>query len=137
MAAIRLDGTPSSSSSTGGLPGLLLTETAHQRGPWLPHAHPPPRGIHETTIKARFEQGARTCRAEYALRAGTEGTVSQALDITGIRQARFRSLPKVLLQHVFSATAINIIQLDTHWTDQPLHRVRTSRLERLAYQLTS
>jgi hypothetical protein len=29
------------------------------------------------------------------LRAGVEGTINQALDITGIRRARYRGLPKV------------------------------------------
>ncbi|WP_370269602.1 transposase [Streptomyces sp. V4I8] len=62
---------------------------------------------------------------------------SPALDITGLRRARYRGLPKVRLQHAFSATAINIIRLDAHWTDRPLGRQRTSRLERLAYELTA
>ncbi|MBN0048242.1 transposase, partial [Streptomyces actuosus] len=65
-----------------------------------------------------------------------EGTVNQALDITGIRRARYRGLAKVSLQHAFSATAINIIRLDAHWTDTPA-RPRASRLERLAYRLTA
>ncbi|WP_185303136.1 transposase [Streptomyces finlayi] len=60
----------------------------------------------------------------------------QALDVTGIRRARYRGLPKVRLQHAFSATALNVIRLDAHWTDSP-RRTRTSRLERLAYRLTA
>ncbi|MFI8456957.1 transposase [Kitasatospora sp. NPDC085464] len=51
-------------------------------------------------------------QAKDALRAGVEGTISQALDVTGPRQARYRGLPKVSLQHAFSATAINITRLD-------------------------
>ncbi|MEV3915126.1 transposase [Streptomyces canus] len=50
---------------------------------------------------------------------GVEGTINQALDITGIRRARYRGLPKVRLQHAFSATALNVIRLDAHWTTGP------------------
>ncbi|MEU0664290.1 transposase [Streptomyces lavendulocolor] len=55
----------------------------------------------------------------------------------GIRQARYRGMPKVRLQHAFFATAINVIRLDAHWTDSPLRPTRASRLEHLAYQLTA
>lgn len=79
----------------------------------------------------------RKTQGPSALRAGVEGTINQAPDITGIRRARYRGLPKVRLQHTFSATALNIIRLDAYWTDKPLRRTRTSRLERLAYRLTA
>jgi hypothetical protein len=51
-----------------------------------------------------------------------------AVQITQIRHARYRGLPKVHLQHVFSAVAINPIRLDAWWTDHPLDRTRTSQL---------
>ncbi|MGW2207090.1 hypothetical protein [Streptomyces sp. NPDC001774] len=54
-----------------------------------------------------------------------------------MRRARYRGLPEVRLQHAFSATALNVIRLDAYRTDSPLRRTRTSRLERLAYQLTA
>ncbi|MEU5547515.1 transposase, partial [Streptomyces sioyaensis] len=96
-----------------------------------------PKEAHEALTQARTEQKTKTWKDKYALRAGIEGTINQALDVTGIRRARYRGLPKVRLQHAFSATAINIVRLDAHWTDQPLRRIRTSRLERLAYNLTA
>ncbi|MEU5431688.1 IS1182 family transposase [Streptomyces olivoreticuli] len=96
-----------------------------------------PEEAHDTLTRARTEQKTRTWKDKYALRAGIEGTINQALDITGIRRARYRGPPKVRLQHAFSATAINIIRLNAHWTDHPLRRVRTSRLEHLAYRLTA
>ncbi|MFC9331566.1 transposase [Kitasatospora sp. NPDC057015] len=99
-----------------------------------------PREVHEHVAAARAEQATDAWQATYALRAGVEGTINQALDITGLRRARYRGLPKVTLQHAFSATAINIIRLDAHWTsrrpDQP-RKPRTSRLSRLACQLTA
>ncbi|MGW2370442.1 transposase [Streptomyces sp. NPDC001667] len=96
-----------------------------------------PEEAHEALTRARTEQKSQTWKDKYALRTGIEGTINQALDITGIRRARYRGLPKVRLQHAFSATAISIVRLDAHWTDQPLRRVRTSRLERLACKLTA
>ncbi|WP_327417509.1 transposase [Streptomyces sp. NBC_01233] len=96
-----------------------------------------PQELHENLARARAEQKTDTWKNKYALRAGVEGTINQALGITGIRQARYRGLPKVRLQHAFSATALNVIRLDAYWTDNPLRRTRTSRLERLAYQLTA
>jgi hypothetical protein len=97
-----------------------------------------PRELHEAVTADRAEQKTDTWRAKYALRAGIEGTINQALDVTGLRRARYRGLPKVTLQHAFSATASNIIRLDAHWAShQPHHprKARTSRLSRLAYQL--
>ncbi|MEJ8632094.1 transposase [Streptomyces sp. MS2.AVA.5] len=96
-----------------------------------------PKELHENLARARAEQKTDTWKNKYAIRAGVEGTINQALDITGIRRARYRGLPKVRLQHAFSATALNVIRLDAYWTDSPLRRTRTSRLERLAYHLTA
>ncbi|MEY9988166.1 transposase [Streptomyces sp. V4I8] len=96
-----------------------------------------PRELHERTATARAEQDTESWRAKYALRAGVEGTVNQALDVTGIRRARYRGLPKVRVQHAFSATALNVVRLDAWWTTNPLHKPRTSRLERLNCRLAS
>ena len=96
-----------------------------------------PREIHEAAAAGRAEQKTGTWRARYALRAGIEGTINQALDVTGIRRARYRGLPKVRLQHAFSATALNVVRLDAYWSDHPLGRVRTSRLDQLAHRLTA
>jgi transposase len=96
-----------------------------------------PKELHENLARARAEQKTDTWKNKYALRAGVEGTINQALDITGIRRARYRGLPKVRLQHAFSATALNVIRLDAHWTTDPLTRPRHSRLERLSYRLSA
>jgi hypothetical protein len=96
-----------------------------------------PKELHETLAAARAEQKTDSFKTRYKLRAGVEGTINQALDVTWIRRARYRGLPKVRLQHAFSATAINIVRLDAYWSGHPLDRHRTSRLARLSYQLTS
>ncbi|WP_266328179.1 IS1182 family transposase [Kitasatospora sp. NBC_00240] len=95
-----------------------------------------PRELHETVTVARAEQNTDTWQARYALRAGVEGTINQALDVTGLRRARYRGLPKVSLQHAYSAAATNVIRLDAHWSEGP-RRPQTSRLTRLAHQLAA
>ncbi|MFG2848435.1 hypothetical protein ACGF12_35540 [Kitasatospora sp. NPDC048296] len=55
---------------------------------------------------------------------------------TSLRRARYRGLLKVSLQHAYSATAINVIRFDAHWTDRS-RRSRTSRITRLAHQLAA
>ncbi|MFC8015566.1 transposase [Streptomyces cinereoruber] len=101
-----------------------------------------PRELHENLARARAEQQTDTWKNKYALRSGVEGTINQALDITGIRRARYRGLPKVRLQHAFSATALNVIRLDAYWTDSPLRRPphqppRTPRLPAHRVTLTN
>jgi IS5 family transposase len=66
-----------------------------------------------------------------------EGTIHQAIAITGIRHARYRGLPKTRLQHAFSAIALNLTRLDAWWSNQPLDRTRTSHLARLDYTLAA
>jgi len=96
-----------------------------------------PRELHQALTAARTEQKTETWQAKYALRAGIEGTINQALDVTGIRRARYRGLPKVRLRHALSATALNVIRLDAHWSteDAPPALSRTSRLTRPSYRI--
>ena len=98
-----------------------------------------PRELHQALTAARTEQKTDTWQAKYALRAGIEGTINQALDVTGIRRARYRGLPKVRLQHAFSAAALNVIRLDAHWSTEgtPPALSRASRLTHLSYRLTA
>ncbi|MGX1915772.1 IS1182 family transposase [Streptomyces phaeochromogenes] len=96
-----------------------------------------PEEPHQALTRARTEQKTDIWKTKYALRSGIEGTINQALDVTGIRRARYHGLPKVRLQHAFSATAVNIVRPDAWWTAPPLRGPRTSRLERLSYRLTA
>jgi hypothetical protein len=78
-------------------------------------------------------------QTRYAIRAGVEDTIGQAVTITGTRRARYRGLHKTHLEHVFSATALNLIRLDAWCNGHPLDhtpnqpprspRVRPSRIK--------
>ncbi|MFC8849948.1 MULTISPECIES: IS1182 family transposase [unclassified Micromonospora] len=96
-----------------------------------------PRDLHHALTAARTRQNTDSWHDKYKLRAGVEGTINQTLDITGIRHARYRGLPKTRLQHVFSAIAVNLVRLHTWWTEHPLPTARTSNLQRLDHALAA
>jgi transposase len=90
-----------------------------------------PRDLHETLQHARAAQHTQPWKDRYKTRAGVEGTIHQATQVTGIRTARYHGLPKTRLQHHAAAAAINLIRLDAWWTSQSPGRTRTSHLQRL------
>jgi hypothetical protein len=96
-----------------------------------------PRHLHEALQTARVEQTTDVWKARYRARAGIEGTISQTVTVTGIRKARYTGIGKVHLEHVFAATAINLIRLNAWWTDTPLQRTRTTHLARLDLALAA
>jgi transposase len=90
-----------------------------------------PRDIHQAQLAARTAQDTRDFQARYALRAGVEGTIRQAIAVTGTRRARYRGLAKTRLEHAHAAAALNLIRLHAFWNGHPLDRTRTSHLARL------
>ena len=96
-----------------------------------------PRALHESLRAARTEQDTRSWQVKYRLRARVEGTIGQAVAVTGTRRARYRGLAKTHLEHVYSAAALNLIRVDAYWNDQPLDQHRTSHLARLERRLTT
>ncbi|MEO3781619.1 IS1182 family transposase, partial [Micromonospora sp. B11E3] len=66
--------------------------TASKRG--RRHLTLRPQELHEALARNRADQARKTWQDDYALRAGVEGTIGQAIAITGIRHARYRGLPK-------------------------------------------
>ncbi|WP_260695982.1 transposase [Streptomyces sp. IB201691-2A2] len=81
--------------------------------------------------QVRAEQSTEDWKARYAARAGVEGTIHQAVAVTGSRRTRYIGLAKTHLAHVFTAAAINLIRLDAWWSGHPLARTRTSHLAAL------
>jgi transposase len=97
----------------------------------------PPREVHHAQQAARATEKTEDWQARYATRAGVEGTIRQAVAVTGMRRARYRGLPKTRLEHVFSAAALNLIRLHAYWNGHPLDRTRTSHLTRLELALAA
>ena len=90
----------------------------------------PPRDQAQAQAAARTAQTTITFQADYARRAGVEGTMHQATS-HGARRARYRGLPKTRLDHTYMACALNLIRLEAYWTSTPLDRQRTTHLARL------
>ncbi|HUY47177.1 MAG TPA: transposase, partial [Streptosporangiaceae bacterium] len=96
----------------------------------------PPRDVAEAQAAARAAEKTIPFQADYARRAGVEGTMHQAAS-HGARRTRYRGLPKTRLDHVYMACAINLLRLHAYWTGTPLDRRRTSHLARLELSLTA
>ncbi len=86
-----------------------------------------PREEHEAVQAARQHQTTEEFAGRYRRRAGIEGTLAQGLQGCGLRQARYRTLPKVHLEHVATAVAISLQRLDDWWTETPRAPTRVSR----------
>jgi transposase len=95
-----------------------------------------PRDLAEVLAANRAQEKTASFRADYARRAGIEGTMHQAAS-HGARRARYRGLPKTSLDHAFMAVALNLIRLHAYWTGRPLDRHRTSHLARLELRLAA
>jgi len=107
------------------------TNSKHQRQLTLP-----PRDLAEAQAAARAAEKTTRFQADYARRAGVEGTMHQATS-HGARRARYRGLPKTRLDHVYMACALNLLRLEAYWTGTPLDRRRTSHLARLELGLAA
>jgi transposase len=90
------------------------------------------RAEHEAIQMARQRQQAPEFAAQYAPRAGIEGTLSQGIRAFGLRKARYRGLAKTHLQHVATATAINLVRLADWLNGTPRATTRRSAFAALA-----
>jgi transposase len=95
-----------------------------------------PRDLAQAQAAARAAGKTIPFQADYARRAGVEGTMHQAAS-HGARRARYRGLPKTRLDHVYMACALNLLRLQAYWTGTPLDRQRTSHLARLELSLAA
>src|SRR5215204_3062643 len=91
-----------------------------------------PRAEHDALLDARQRQTTAAFKTQYAARAGIEGTLSQGVRAFGLRQARYRGLAKTHLQHVATATAMNIVRLVDWLNNVPRATTRRSRFAALA-----
>jgi transposase len=85
-----------------------------------------PQAHHEALQVARQRQETATFKAQYAQRAGVEGTHSQGVRRCGLRRARYLGLAKTHLQHLLTAVALNVVRLGEWWLGTPLAKTRCS-----------
>jgi transposase len=85
----------------------------------------------EALQAARARAHSPDYKESYAARAGIEGTLSQAVRGSGLRQARYVGLAKTHLQSLLTATAINIVRVLNWLLGVPFARTRRSRFRQL------
>ena len=91
-----------------------------------------PREQHLALQAARAREATPEFKAAYNARAGVEGTISQAVRVCAIRQARYVGLAKVNLEHILMAAALNLRRVAAWWEGMPLAQTRQARFVALA-----
>jgi transposase len=91
-----------------------------------------PQAQFEAIQAARQRQQTQEFKERYAIRAGIEGTISQGVRAFDLRRSRYLGLAKTHVQHVITATAINISRLLAWMMGIPLDGTRVSRFAALA-----
>jgi transposase len=72
------------------------------------------------------QQGLPDFKERYDKRAGIEGTISQTVCALDMRRSRYIGLAKTHLQHVLTATAINLIRVGAWLEEIPFAKTRRS-----------
>jgi transposase len=93
-----------------------------------------PREQHEAIQQARARQQTPEFHAQYARRAGVEGTFTQGNRHSDLRHARYIGLAKVHLQHLITAIALNLMRAIAWLAEVPRATTRTSAFATLMAQ---
>jgi len=87
---------------------------------------------YEVLQAARQRQKSAIFKAQYAARAGIEGTISQGTELGDLRRSRYRGLPKTRLLHLLIAAALNFMRVAAWLAETPRARTRQSAFAHLA-----
>jgi transposase len=90
-----------------------------------------PQAQMEALQRQRAVQQSEEFRKRSALRSGVEATLSQAVRRLPLRQSRYRGLPKVQLQELGTAAALNCLRLYAFVNGVPRGITWLSHLARL------
>lgn len=91
-----------------------------------------PEAQHRALQAARARQETPEFAAEYAARAGIEGTLSLGIRACDLRRTRYVGLAKTHLGHICTAAALNVARLAAWLADTPRARTRRSPFAHLA-----
>lgn len=90
-----------------------------------------PQAQHLALQTARARETTADFKQLYAHRAGIEGTISQGVRAFNMRRTRYRGLAKTHLQHILTATAINVSRMLRWLEGEPFAQTRQSAFVRL------
>lgn len=91
-----------------------------------------PQAHYEAQQNARQRQQTPDFKTACHVRAGVEGTMSQAACVLGARRSRYRGMDKTHLQHLGVAAAINLLRVMDWLNEVPRAKTPRSRFARLA-----
>lgn len=94
-----------------------------------------PQAQHEALLAGRKREQTEQYKAEYAKRAGVEGTIAQSVRTTEVRRARYIGQAKTHLQHLVSAAIMNVVRMLRWIADEPKAKTRQSTFAQL-YQIS-
>ncbi len=80
---------------------------------------------------ARQREATTAFHTEYKQRAGIEGTLSQGIRAFGLRRSHYIGLARTHLQHVLTATAMNVVRMSEWLAGTPRAPTRRSAFVRL------
>ena len=79
-----------------------------------------PQAHHEAMQAARQRQETPEFKEKYALRSGVESSLSQGIRRFDLRQSRYRGLVRTHLQHLLTATAMNLVRVIAWLKGEPV-----------------
>jgi transposase len=91
----------------------------------------PPYAQYLALQQARQRQTTEAFKTAYRIRAGIEGSLSQAVQVSDMRHARYRGLLKTHFQHLATAAALNLIRSIAWLWELPFAKTRISRFAAL------
>ncbi|MER6378341.1 transposase [Streptomyces mirabilis] len=91
-----------------------------------------PREQQQILEEPRAEQQTDLWKERYDVRAGVEGTISQAVRRAHLRHTPYRGQSKTHLTNILSAPALNTTRVDAWQNDTPIGATHVSHLSRLA-----
>ncbi|APT30067.1 hypothetical protein MCBMB27_00776 [Methylobacterium phyllosphaerae] len=95
---------------------------------------PRSREEHDALVAARARETSSAFAVDRRRRAGIEGTLSRGVRTMGLRRSRYLGLARTHLQHLLTATAINLGRLAAWIGDTPAGRTRRPAFARLMAQ---
>lgn len=90
-----------------------------------------PREQYEALEAARAREKTVEYKEDYGKRAGVEGTISQGVRACGLRRSRYAGEAKTRLQHLATASAMNVLRIGDWLAQKPREQTRTSAFARL------
>jgi transposase len=90
-----------------------------------------PQPQYQALQAARRREATEAFQAEYAHRAGIEGTISRGVRSTRLRRTRYIGLARVRLGHILTAVGLNVLRLSEWFLQTARAKTRLTPFARL------